>query len=76
MSFNLSNWKTTASGVATILTAVADIVHGISSGSPVNWNVDVTAILAGLGLLFAKDASTNSTQAQVNAATTAEAQKK
>jgi hypothetical protein len=54
----LTNWKTTAAGAATILTALADLTtafsHGTISG---NLSTDVTAILAGIGLIFAKDAT-------------------
>lgn len=65
----MTNWKTNLSGVAAIMSAVADIIHSLSAGAPVNWSADVPAIIAGVGLLFAKDSSTSSTQAQVNTAT-------
>jgi hypothetical protein len=65
----LTNWKTTLAGVAAILTALGDIVHSLSTGTPVNYNVDIPAIIGGIGLIAAKDSSTSSTQAQVDAAT-------
>jgi hypothetical protein len=56
----LTNWKTTAAGVAAILTALADMAtafsHGTISGS---LSADVAAIIAGIGLIFAKDASSH-----------------
>ena len=55
----LTNWKTTAAGLAAILSALADVAtsasHGTISG---NLSTDITAAIAGIGLLFAKDAST------------------
>jgi hypothetical protein len=52
------NWKTTAAGVAAILTALADMAlafsHGTISG---NLSADAAGILAGIGLIFARDAS-------------------
>lgn len=57
----LANWKTTAAGAAAILTALADMATALSHGTiSGNLSTDVTAILAGVGLLFAKDASTSS----------------
>lgn len=37
------------------LTATADITHGLTTNTPINWQADVTAIIGGVGLLFAKD---------------------
>ena len=55
---SLANWKTTAAGVAAILTALADMAtafsHGVISG---NLTADVTGVIAGIGLIVAKDAS-------------------
>lgn len=68
----MTNWKTNLSGAAAILTALADVVHALSAGTTPNWSVDVPAVITGVGLLFAKDASTSSTAAQVAAATAKE----
>lgn len=64
-----ANWKTTVAGLATILGALADILHGVSAGSKVDWQVDGAAIVAGIGLIAAKDSTTHSTTDQVEAAT-------
>ena len=58
LSHLLTNWKTTAAGVAAILTALADMVTALSQGSiSGTLTADVTGIIAGLGLIFAKDAT-------------------
>lgn len=46
------NWKTTLAGVAAVLAVVSKV---ISTGT-VDWQVDGPAILAGIGLILAKDA--------------------
>jgi hypothetical protein len=62
------NWKTTGSGIAAICTAIGDITHSISTHTPINWNVDVPAIIGGVGLIAAKDGSTHSTTTEVQKA--------
>jgi len=53
----LQNWKTTSAGVAAILTALADMATAFSHGAITgNLSGDVTAIVAGVGLIFASDA--------------------
>lgn len=53
----LTNWKTTAAGVLTILVAVAALL-GIKVGSnPIDPATAIMMISAGWGLLFAKDAN-------------------
>lgn len=49
------NWKTTVAGVLAILSAVFDVVMKLINGTPIDWNMAATAILAGIGLLTAKD---------------------
>ena len=49
----MKNWKTTLSGAAAILAVVAKI---ISTGH-IDWQTDGPAIVAGIGLIAAKDAS-------------------
>ena len=65
---NLKNWKTNIAGLGAILTAVTDIIHSLTNSQPINWNVDIPAIVGGIGLVFAKDASTHSTPAEVQQA--------
>ena len=55
--YTITNWKTSASGVAMVLTAVADVLHQFSSGT-VDGNrliADWIAAAGGVGLIFAKD---------------------
>ena len=49
----LKNWKTTLSGAAAVLAIVSKV---IATGNS-DWQVDGPAILAGIGLILAKDAS-------------------
>ena len=63
------NWKTTGAGLAAICSALGDITHSISTQTPINWNVDIPAIIGGIGLIAAKDGTTHSTEAQVKVAT-------
>lgn len=49
------NWKTSLGGLGAILAALADISHGLAAGVPINWQADITGLIAGAGLLFAKD---------------------
>lgn len=48
----LAHWKTTSAGVGLLLIVVGRLLHG----DGVSWE-EVTAALAGLGLLVASDAS-------------------
>jgi hypothetical protein len=50
----IDNWKTSSAGIAAALMAVADIIHP-GSGVP-DFKVDITALVAAWGLIFAKDA--------------------
>lgn len=51
------NWKTTVAGAAAVLGAVAHLLNGFANGdwSMSSLTTDMTAISAGIGLLFAKD---------------------
>lgn len=56
MSFKaLRNWKTTALGVAALLTALV----GFANGEPISME-KISMLLAGMGLVNAKDGSTGS----------------
>lgn len=48
------NRKTTMAGIAAILTAAAGIVSGWPDA--VDWTAAVSAIIAGVGLILARDA--------------------
>jgi hypothetical protein len=61
----LVNWKTSAAGAAAVVGAIGDVLTQVSTG---HWDgsrliADWTAISAGVGLLFAKDASVPSAPA-------------
>lgn len=55
----MANWKTTAAGVGAILTAVGTVVVALAHGTPVDWSTAIAAIMAGIGLISAKDAKGN-----------------
>lgn len=54
------NWKTTGAGIAAILIAVGSALAAVTDTDP-NTNIEVgslvAAIMAGIGLIFARDAS-------------------
>jgi hypothetical protein len=54
----VKSWKTTAAGVLAILTALGVAFSQYLSGgiAAIQWEVLITAILAGIGLIAAKDA--------------------
>ncbi len=52
-SLMIKNWKTTITGVAAILSVVTKIV---TTGA-IDWQTDAPAILAGIGLITAKDSN-------------------
>lgn len=49
----MTNGKTTLAGIGAILTAIGGIVAAWPNP---DWTTGIAAILAGLGLIFAKDA--------------------
>jgi hypothetical protein len=55
----ITSWKTTLFGAGGIGTALWDVVYNLAMSTPdkINWNVDIPIILAGIGLLFAKDSN-------------------
>jgi hypothetical protein len=53
----LLNWKTSASGFAAVLTALADVLHALSAGQLPNFEADIPAIVSGIGLIVAKDSN-------------------
>ncbi len=52
-SLMIKNWKTTLAGVAAILSVVTKIV----TIGAIDWQTDAPAILAGIGLITAKDSN-------------------
>jgi hypothetical protein len=60
----LTNWKTTAAAAAAVFTALADMATALSHGTiSGNLSADLAGILAGVGLIFAKDATAPSVPA-------------
>lgn len=54
----LANWKTTAAGLGAIFTALADVAQAAAHGTITgNLAADATGIIAGVGLIFAKDST-------------------
>lgn len=51
------NWKTTLTGVGTLLTGVTALIHCVVTGdySATSLGVAITGITTGFGLIFAKD---------------------
>ena len=52
----LTNWKTTLAGIGTILGALGDIAHGVSTGNFSNISIDIGLIAGAVGLILAADA--------------------
>ncbi len=61
----MKSWKTTVTGIATILSVVAGacvlLFDGNAATNP-DWSAVIAAITAGAGLLFARDANVSSEQ--------------
>ena len=54
----MKSWKTSAAGIAAILVALGGAVQVLFDGNPAtnpDWNVTVAAVLAGVGLMTARD---------------------
>lgn len=57
MSLSLSNWKTTALGIAAILGGLAHLINALANGDTGTILQDFGVISAGLTGVFAKDAA-------------------
>ena len=57
----MKNWKTTALGILAVLGAVIPAAQALLAGQPVDWSRVAPAVLAGLGLIFAKDHNVSGT---------------
>lgn len=53
----LKNWKTTSAGLLMIIGSIVHLVFAIKAGhsDEATWTTSLTAILAGIGLIFAGD---------------------
>ncbi len=62
----MKSWKTTVAGIAAIVAAIALAVKAEFDGDPAtvaDWAAAVTAILAGIGLILARDNNVTSEDA-------------
>lgn len=53
----MKNWKTTTTGILAILTAVISAANSLIQGHPVDYGSTITAVMAGVGLIAAKDSN-------------------
>lgn len=55
----VKSWKTTAAGIISIITGITTAVSQYLSGglAAVQWEILISTVVAGFGLLMAKDAS-------------------
>lgn len=51
------SWKTTATGILAIIAAVSGAIQSFISGAPVDWTTVIAAVMAGIGLITAKDST-------------------
>lgn len=62
----MKSWKTTTTGIAASVSAVASAVQLLTDGNPVtnpDWTAVIAALSAGLGLIFARDNKVSSEEA-------------
>lgn len=63
MNLKNKNWKTTVAGLGAIMVAVGVAMQAHFDGNPetiVQWEILITAVFAGVGLLFARDGDKSS----------------
>ena len=53
----MDNWKTTALGAGALLTALGHLLNALANGDTSTIATDLPLILASLGAIFAKDAT-------------------
>jgi peptidoglycan/LPS O-acetylase OafA/YrhL len=62
----MKSWKTTAAGIAAIVAALATAVGALFDADPVtmpDWGAVAAAVMAGIGLIAARDNGVTSEQA-------------
>jgi hypothetical protein len=59
----MKSYKTTLAGIAAILVAAASVLTGLSDGTAVDWTAVIGAVIAGIGLIAARDHNVTSEQA-------------
>lgn len=55
----MKNWKTTGAGIGAILVAIGTVIAALAQGTPVDWSTAIAAVMAGIGLIAARDAGGN-----------------
>ena len=63
--FNTTSWKTTGAGISAILIAAGSALSALTDNDPatvVDWGALSAALLAGIGLIFARDNDKTSKQ--------------
>ncbi len=58
------NWKTTGAGIAAVVVAAGAILTAMTDNDPAtnpDWAALVAAVIAGVGLIFAKDGNVSGT---------------
>ena len=63
----MASWRTTAAGIAAILTAVGAAMSALSDNDPQtvpDWGAVIAATIAGVGLRFARDNRVTSEEAR------------
>lgn len=58
-----SSWRTTMAGIGSIAVAVGSALTAIGEGQPVEWGAVIAAVIAGIGLISARDNRVTSEQA-------------
>lgn len=60
-----ASWRTSAAGLGAILVALGSAVTALTDNDPLtipDWGAVVAAVIAGVGLIFARDAKVSSQQ--------------
>lgn len=53
----MKNWKTTSAGIGAILIALGSVFGSLGGSTPIDYTAAIAAIIAGIGLIVAKDAT-------------------
>ena len=59
----MKSWKTTVTGILTIVIAAGTAAKLLLSGSQPDWPATIAAVMAGFGLIAARDNNVTSEQA-------------
>jgi hypothetical protein len=59
----VKSYRTTLAGIAAICTAAASVLTGLAEGTAIDWTAVIGAVIAGVGLMAARDNKVTSEQA-------------